>query len=136
MSQEVIGMEMGMDTKQLEQMVIQVSQTTTLSTHHIGTRSHASDAENKGIFAQHVSPQMYTAPIAEHQTIVLKHAEDTITTIAVHQTATATRATTLHHPQHRQTRMDCSHQQEPVQQYNHPSQTRQSIRIQPTSQQQ
>ena len=125
-----------MDPKQLEQTVIQVLQMNTLNTLHIGTRSHASDAENKDTYAHHALPQMCTAPTAGHQITAPSNVEGTIATTTAHQTATATKVTTPHPLPHRQIQTDCSHQQKPAQLYNHLSQTQLVTQIQQTSRQQ
>ena len=71
--QEMIGtkaMEQDTDIMQPEQLVVQVSQMNTLSTHHRGTQSHASGTENRDTSACHVSYQKFIATTAEHQTFI------------------------------------------------------------------
>ena len=61
----------------------------TLNTHHRGTQSHASGAENRDTYTHPVSYQKFIATTAEHQTMVRKHAKGMATPTTVHQTAIA-----------------------------------------------
>ena len=113
-NEETIGnkiKQQAMELARLEELVVQVSKMNIHSTHR-EIQSRATDAENRVTSVQDVWYQRYTAPFAEHQTMVPGLAEGTTLQTTAHQTATAVQNTIPRLPHHKAKQTDCSHLQE------------------------